>query len=314
MPMTAHDFLNVFKLRERADYERATVFSNKVGFSVQRRYPESSCYKPATIADGTPDSVAIIRVVYDSRGDTADEQIVPLLIRVHLYRRYSNDHMEYDYDDPLCPTKESIAASQQTPEPLGLAFDHDFSYNNNTGKFYNNKQAEFSGIGILDFVFKEHCATVDEPRGIKFRKKIDRYMRYARWIVIVNNFLVLILKKLFGREISPKDPFRMVWEGIKAEDISAPKKEVIDLFGYKAGKPVILLFCISVLLFYFLYRIFDLHIHSLKYLAENSLLALCVSLVFLWIIDVVIPKTICIFMRLLFRLRTKLENQQYIFK
>ena len=314
MPMTAHDFLNIFKLSERPDYERATIFSNKVGFSVQRRYPESSRYKPPTISDGTPDAVAIIRVVYDSRGDTADEQVVPLLIRVHLYRRYSNDHMEYDYDDPLCPTKDSITASLKTPEPLALAFDNDFSYNNITGMFYSSKQAVFTGIGILDFVYKEHCATVDELRGIKFRRKIDRYMRYARWSGIVNNFLVFILKKLFGREITPKDPFRMVWEGITAEDISAPKKEVIDVFGYQAGKPVILLFCISVLLLYFLYRIFDLHIHSLKYLAENSLLALCVSLVFLWIIDVVIPRTICILMRLLFKLRTKLENKQYIFK
>ncbi|MDY7036098.1 MAG: hypothetical protein SV375_08065 [Thermodesulfobacteriota bacterium] len=65
---TAEEFRNSFRIQENQDYEDFIPFKDgKVGFSIKRPYPRDIPFGPPIKKDGTPDTLAMIRVLYNPK-------------------------------------------------------------------------------------------------------------------------------------------------------------------------------------------------------------------------------------------------------
>ena len=63
---SATEFFKAFEIGESSKYKNFTPLEDvNVGFSIQREYPGNGRYRPPMRADGTPDVIAIIHVVYN---------------------------------------------------------------------------------------------------------------------------------------------------------------------------------------------------------------------------------------------------------
>lgn len=83
----------------------------KVGFSVQKKYPSNTQFKPVKTRDGEDDDIAVIWVVYDEFKQASTSHLIPLRLRIAKMSKYRAKNWEYNFDDEDCPSKESVLQS-----------------------------------------------------------------------------------------------------------------------------------------------------------------------------------------------------------
>ena len=107
-------------------YQEFIPFTDgKPGFSIKRPYPDNIPFKPPVKRDGSPDVLAMIRVLYNPKGlseSDLDLTKAPLWIDVSKHSKYIYNHFGHDFEDEDCPTRESLLTSQPTPKPADLRF------------------------------------------------------------------------------------------------------------------------------------------------------------------------------------------------
>ena len=136
------DFKRLFEIDRLSDkYEHYTPLKDtKVGFSVQRKYPNSIRYRPPVTKEGSPDVFALIHVFclhpHESANTIFPERI-PVVLKITSHSRYLNNRWDYDYADPECPTKESFELSRQSPKPVPLEELDEYFYDSNQGILIN---------------------------------------------------------------------------------------------------------------------------------------------------------------------------------
>ena len=138
---TTEEFSARFDLKLHPEYyDRVIYTDSKVGFSIKRNYPDNIRYKPAVKKDNTPDNVVTIWVGYTHPQETKKEidlNKVPLRVRVANMSIYRTHHFDYDFEDPECPTQNSVEHSSSTPKPIGLEYNNEFFYNHEDNVFVN---------------------------------------------------------------------------------------------------------------------------------------------------------------------------------
>ncbi|MEN6626667.1 MAG: hypothetical protein ABFD69_10615 [Candidatus Sumerlaeia bacterium] len=261
-----------------------------------------------------PVILSLIKILYNkNKIDPASPSLVPLTIEIMSFNEYLAEHPDYDFKDPKCPTESSITQSKKTPHPLDLYFYDEYFYNHQVNAFVNAAGNELSGIDILDYVFRCHVGTVDTWRG----RFASLKMKTKSWKTQGCDFFVDASKKilrLFGRTLEEKENVGLMWFSYPPEAMKLVVTERIDLFGYKASKTVILLFCSLVMVAFLLFRFSIGAPATLKIIAHCNILALSATIVTIWILDDVVPELMRWFVNRMLALKRKYALQKIIFR
>ncbi len=276
MFQSAKAFIDAFDIGNSDSYfDPVELTDTKFGFSVKRKYPESISYKPAYKPDGQPDNVAVIWVVL-RENMVANDGRQPLTLRIANYKLSSRLFSDFDENDQNTPTKESILASEKTPQPAELENSKDFYYDPVANRLVNKRGQLINGASILDEIFQEHCDTVHPAKGLelKFKRQVlgglDGFFIFLIWLQKI------LLEEIFCYKLGYKEGYSLPVSLTlyKFTDIKKTEGEVFEFFEWKAHKPTIVIFCTLVVLLY-IGSYFDLW--NLKYLEsidDNNFLIL----------------------------------------
>jgi hypothetical protein len=290
------ELLNTFgDLTAMEFFDPIHLNDTKVGFSVKRNYPSDIRYKPAIGQKSKkPDNIAALWVVYthpDESRKEVSESRVPLRIRIANMSLYRTKHWDYEYNDVEgdCPSKDSVEASEATPKPIELEYPGEYFFDHVRNVFVDRKGKTVSGLEILDRIFQDHCKTVHLLWGLRLRIKLFAQDNFAGLLSVLTKFLVWILKNLFGRSIEDDDGMAGLFRPYKTEAMKKYDADSLDVFGYKASKQVVVLFCALIIIISF-YRYYNSIADDYWSSVDGSeFLSVVHGLFFIWLLDVVIP-------------------------
>lgn len=294
-------------------YENYLPFPDRIaGFSIEREYPKNLRYIPLKTQNGKAVTVALYHVVYGHPEDTKqpiNDAKVPIYISVDLFNKYRATHHEYDFDDPDCPTKESIKLSESSPKPAPLESKNIF-YDHNIGKLIIVSGKAVSGRKLLDSLFRNHCNTVLRWRGIKYRLKKKVHSAKIYICKLGERFCRGLLKCL-GYALPEKVGFDIFSGSYTRKDLQTCKSTDITIFQYKTSKNIVVAFSIIVVIGFVLYFLLRLKLQFVNGLATGSLFVMCSAIVFLWILESVIPRVLLIFVNYFFKKRIALMTKGF---
>jgi hypothetical protein len=316
---SAEELKAAFKFSPETEklYERFTPLINrKAGFSVQRNYPATIRFKPPHRRDCTPDTVAIIHVVYLHPEETKKPIIpskVPLILFISPHSRYLSKHFDYDFDDEDSPTEESVRLSKSTPRPMELEMVGEYTYNHDTREFQDKRGVALEGITMLNNVFDLHCATIHVLKGFRLRWKLGSRSLALKLLDVDIQLLKLAMRTLLGRSLEPEDSFAGIFVPYKSEDMKLLKTDSISVFGYKASQNVIMTFSFIVLVAYTISYAANNTNRYVSGLLSNALLLLCSSFMAIWILDKLVPRSLLTVINALVRMRKKVMWMRFKF-
>jgi hypothetical protein len=307
---TTEEFSSLFELKSHPQYREPIVLDDrKVGFSIKRDYPDNIRYKPAINRNNTPDNIATIWVIYthpqEANGDM-DLKKIPIIVRVCNMSLYRVKHFDYDFSDPDCPTEDSVERSRTTPKPIDLEYNNEFFFNHESNVFINELGNIIRGIDILDRAYSDHCDTIHWIKGFKLRLKLFAREKAGGLLSLIISFLKFILKTFFGRTLEEKDSVSSSLKGYKKESLKKLNEDSLNVFGYKAAKPVIIVFCGIVIIISLLRYLFNISVGYLSYVASNNILSISHGIFLLWILDAIVPNVIFFLINVIIKFRTKI--------
>jgi hypothetical protein len=237
-------YVDAFDIHKDKLYEEFIPFKDgKVGFSIKRPYPEDIQFRPPRKKDGTPDTLAMIRLLYNPRNLSESEldlTKVPIWIDIGKHSKYQYDHFGFNFEDDNCPTEESLAASQASPHPVALIYTDDFFFDHRAGDFFDKKGKHYSGLQVLQSVFEEHCNTTRESRRRLWRSVARVGFLCESLIAFFEYILRVSFRKRFDRARNPFTPY-------KKDDVVLLEAESLQIFGYKTTKNVVVTYAALVL-------------------------------------------------------------------
>lgn len=286
-----HELKNIFSLNEEK-YKCYTPLTDCVaGFSVQRQYPDNIAYSPPRKPDGSPDSVALIHVIYEIRKISDNSTKVPIALRITTFDRYLSGRFDYNFEDKdNCPTKESVIKSKETPRPIALEEIDNYYYDHEHNRIVDKKDKVFSGEEIVDILFQQHCDTIHPFKGLKIQWLLRSQNKLANFLKLFRDFNQWLLRVFTGRTLDPEDSMRGLFSAYKIQDLKLTKGDYLEIFGYKASKNVIVTFCILRLLSHLAYFTLNFDIKFLKSIEENSISSVSAAIIYIWILDFVLPR------------------------
>ncbi|MBT4482707.1 MAG: hypothetical protein HOC71_03405 [Candidatus Latescibacteria bacterium] len=290
-----------FCLDEHAEYEEFTPFvRGDIGFSVKRPYPSNIPYKPPITREGKPDTVVLIRVLYNPDKlphDKLDSQRVPLWLDIGKYSKYRYNFFGYNYDDENCPTKESLAASNRLPAPVELVSIGEYFFNHEEETFINYNGNNIAGHDILKQLFDEHCETT---HGIKRQWwKAIIIIAYLSESCIKNSekLLRFLFRKGFSKEVVPLRPYRK-------NELKTLDAKSLDIFGYSASKNVVMTYAVLSFAVYSLIYLLKLPPNTFVLgIFGNGLLLVCFVLITLPLLEYVGPLILLKILNIFIRIR-----------
>lgn len=308
---STEEFLKLFNIGNGSSYFSPTILTDrKVGFSTRRNYPKDIRYIPPKTKEGKDDTVALIHVVYTHPSESEgkfDSHKVPILVMIGTHSLYRVNHFDYDFRDSECPTEESLHVSKSTPQPIALDFIGDFFYDHEKEMFFDRTNNYITGNQLLDRVFDEHCDTVHFYKGIKYRFQLKGRTLSISILGLLINLIPFFLKRGFGRTLdTSKTGIPFFLEGYKRTDLKKLSTENLDIFGYKASKNVIILFCILVSLAYIGWSFFGLKSRYFSGIFSHSFLAITHTILLLAFFDVLFPEILFRIMNFLIKWRARL--------
>lgn len=287
---------------ELSEYSQVTPLTDrKSGYSVQRSYPVDIAYFPPRTKDNKDDVVALIHVVYNHPDEMGPSEVsgrIPITVRISPHSRYIQNHADYDFADAECPTKESIELSKRTPQPISLDYIDVFYYDHQARGFVDKKGDSISGKQILDRVFADHCDTTHWIKGVGLRIRLRSRSYRITLLSFTAEFLLFLLRRFFGRTVENRDSISSFYNGYKDADFKRLSTDSVDVFGYRASRSVVVIFCGVAALVYGIKYYFSIKTPYLSAIFSQSFLSVVHAVILLWFLDVMIPI-------LLFRLANK---------
>ncbi len=248
--ITAEDFKKRFNLKN-IGFPEPTVFSNAVGISVKKVYPDEHAS------------------MYGVEISRRRPQTTPLLSL--------DAHVVYGKD-----TKDGVTLmmDKKLSEPIDLDFTDEFSFDTSTGKFYHRgRQIEPEEIfSIMDTAHKKPTK-LTAGLLLRIRLWIWRIL-IPHTIKYLDLFLIKALWIISGEKIKGNIWRRVVniYSRIKSqieEDQDFVKSKPMDFFGYEAKRWSVVFYCsLHLAIFSFFYW------KGIKYtfvtqILDNNFLALC---------------------------------------
>ena len=310
---------SLFEIDRISDkYRDFTPFKDKkIGFSIQRKYPDTIHYKPPLTKDAEIDVVALIQVLYEyaESKDCISSKRVPIFLWIGAYSRYLSTHFDYDFNDKNCPTRESVEESKKTPKPISLDSLDEYFLDCETNKFYDSQNNKKTGEEILDTLFDEHCATIHWFKGLSLRWKLGYRNLLSKLCVVIINVLEQLLQLAFGRTLKSEDDFAGTLTLYKRNDMRVLSTESFTIFGCKASKNIVVTFSIMVLLFYsILFFSKSKILPCLKDFFDNELIMISGIVCTIWLLDYFMPILLLWFINLLIKIRIRLIFSRFKFK
>ncbi|MEM8493656.1 MAG: hypothetical protein AAF756_22775 [Pseudomonadota bacterium] len=320
----SEEFQSEFEFGEESDssfYDPVVLSDRKVGFSIKRRYPRDIRYKPPNNQNGKPDKVAVLWVNYDhpdeieaGGADFETTNRARVTVRISTFSIYLNNHFDYDDTDQDSPLSDEVAASNRTPEPIGLEFMEDFYYDHQEGRFRDTKDRRYTGNELLDHVFRAHCETVHLWKGMGLRLKLALRGGTIGLLTLLADVLIAVLDRLFGRSLETDDRFGNYYRGYAPESFKRLNENTIDISGYRASRSTVVLFCCLVLVVGMV-RYSGGHTGGfLSYIAQSNLMAISSTIVALWLLDVIVPRIVVSILNTVIKLRTFFVFKRFRFK
>ena len=311
----AVELIDAFDIRRNQSYSEITPLNDrKVGFSIQRSYPADILYVPLTNKAGEDDSFALIHVVYLHPAEAKsgfDSHKVPLIVRISNHSRYISRNIDYDFTDPKSPTRESIEKSKATPTPLALDYYDEYFYDHHLDTFLDKDHEPLTGAALLDKVFNAHCSTSHKSKG----KGIRRKLWFRDWTVGLLASLIALLKWLlitfFGWTFDDSENYFAYLEGYEKKSFKKLSTETLDVFGYKASRRVIILFCALTVALYAATYFGGYESLYIESIFDNSFLALIHSLLVLFVLDVIFPEILFRTVNFVIAIRTEIAFKKY---
>lgn len=294
------------------DYSDFTPLKNeKVGFSVQRKYPPDIRFKPPQTKNGDPDTVAIIYVILLSGEEKEHDGKIPIFLNVRTFSKYLSSHFDYNFSDPDCPTEESVLESKSSKKPIDLESSDGFSYDPNTDNLENSKGRIVTGTDILGSIFQEHIDTVHPFRGFVIHGKIGLRNSSLYIVEFLVRLLIFLIKIISGRVFEPKDPASGWFKEYSREDMKLLKTDYLDIFGYKASKNLIVIFCVIALIVFFIDINFPLRARLAYGFKTYNIISIGFVIISLYILETVFP-LICLFLiNLLIKIKINLTFAKF---
>jgi hypothetical protein len=246
-PQTSSEFLATFGSLDGTGYEDPVFLSDtKIGFSIQRKYPNGIRFKPALNVASEPDNIAVIWVVYKNKTEADRTGLIPLRLRIAMMSKYRSLNWDYDFSDSACPTRASLKISKKSPQPLELSLNNEFFYDAHTGGLCDSNGKEITGNQLLDILFQAHCNSVHPVKGIKHQsqKKLSELILQSFEKSI--NGCVWTLKNIFERTLDESRDRSVFLDGYRKEYFKKIEIDSVSLLGYKTPKRVAILFCALV--------------------------------------------------------------------
>ena len=309
---SAEEFLEIFELGKEDDhyYDPIILSGAKAGFSIKRNYPENIRYKPPLNRKGEPDSVATFWVNYTHPDDIRNlakhegtSRGVPVVVRIERLSKYLQNHFDYDNNDDESPTSEEVEASNRTPQPIGLEFFSDFYYNHEKKCFIDTQDHQYRPRELLDHIFERHCDTIHLWKGLWLRARLAWRGRMVGMLSLLSDFIIWCLKVVFGRTLGNDDKMDIYFRGCQPEDFKRLNEDTIEIFGYRAGRSIIILFCVIILVGGFLAYPGGYTEGPVAYISSSNIMLLASTILMLWFLDVFAPRAIIILLSSIIRLR-----------
>lgn len=303
---SGQDLLSRFQVENSHDYYDPVILTDTyAGFSIRRNYPEDIRYKPAYYSDGRPDNVAVIWAVYDkNRVDVNNPTLVPIRCRIATMSIYRTAHWDYDFDDDKCPSKDSVELSNSSPQPFSLDFPADYFYDTERNIFISSSGKEAAGIEILNAIFSEHIDSVHYLKGIRYKfELLKRSIEYSFYDLFIKTIKIL-LKAIFGRTIEEDWKRNSAFDGYPMSAFKKLQLSSITVFGYRASKNIIVVFCLLIALTSFVFLPLNDNSYASSIL-KSVILTTIHAILILILLDEAIPRILFVCMNLLIYLRKK---------
>lgn len=290
----AQELKEIFALDEKIYKNYIPLQDCIAGFSVQREYPTNIKYFPPKKADGSPDTVAIIYVVYYHpkvyKSKSKDPNKVPIFLEIRPFDRYLVGRHDYNFNDKeSCPTEESVLKSKSTPKPISLETLDEYYYDHATKAIVDSKNRVVSGSDIVERLFKQHCDTVHPLKGLKLRWLLGSRNKLINVLKIFIDALKNLFQWLTGRTLDPEDSMRGFFSPYKEQDIKLTKGDYLEIFGYKASINIIVTFCFLRILLHIYSYYSNTDIPLIKSIENNNISSVSATICILWFLDHVVP-------------------------
>lgn len=286
----------MFGAADMSHLDPLDFIDDSIGFSIKRRYPNDCRYRPPVTRDGEPDTVALIRVLYlspDRHSEVKRLDKVPLIIDISAHSMYLFKHRDYNFEDPDCPTQESLMISKKTPAPISLEYTSEYFYDHSKESVVDRDGTLLSGQKIVETIFNQHCNTTRPIIEAKYRIKLRSRAVHLRILEGLLKFTLFVLKKGFGRSFEmPENSLKGLAFKYDARDMRFLSTNKIEFFGYKASINVIVTFCFLVVLGFTVAHVFGYTSDYVDTVAASPLLALCFSILVLAVLDNMLPMLI----------------------
>ena len=300
---SSQDLLCLFGDIESSGYfNYVSLNDTKVGFSLQKKYPSNIQFKPAKTSGGEDDDVAVIWVVYDEFKQASTSHLIPLRLRIAKMSKFRAKNWEYDFDNPECPSRESVLQSNECLQPIELNVANEYFYNTDTNLIVDSYGNQVFGITILNNLFDSHCRSVHPIKGLGIRGqlKIQKFVFSSFENLIKLN--VYILQNIFGRRLDEYRERNVYFDGYSNIDLKRIELDSIEVGGYRASKNVIVIFSliIAVVSFWLLPLKEDTYLGAL---IHSEFLMVIHSLLLLIILDEIIPRILFWIINLIIKAR-----------
>lgn len=289
--LTTQEFLALFDdLLSNGFQEPTFLKDTKIGFSIQKPYPENIGYKPAKTKNGQPDNIATLWVVYDEKLKV--DHLIPIRVRAAVMSRYRIKNFDYDFtDEDNCPTEESILVSRKSIQPLDISLVGNYFYNLKTHKFEDAQGTSIEGVDILNEVFEYHCRTSHPIRGLGIRLNSQIPTFIIKIFDRIIDSIEFSLKSIFGRTLDPSVDKMTYFDGYTKENFKKIPGDYLEIVKYRASYRVIVLHIVIVI--FLCYCLTPIPEKSYwKAIVDSELLLAIHNLALLITLDELIPTTL----------------------
>ena len=324
----ANELVKCFDFGDAKQYCSVTELKDvPVGFSVQRAYPtdtlfrtairknvesetvESENGKPEKLESTNPenlqpDTVALIHVVYLPRKDHATQDRVPVFVDVNRHSRYLANHFDYDFDDPECPTQESVKESRRSVQPVNIESHEEYCFDHTINGFVDKAGRQVSGTQMLDELFEIHMATTRPVRGLLLRLKLTLKHSSTSVFEYITVLLKWILRHVFGRTLVEPTDFSAYFKGYPKDSLRLISEDTMTILGYRASKHAVVTFGLLGCFGSVFYICLGYNLPQVSRLFSNAFFGLCFSITLLWLLDGPVVQMIRLKMNLVIWLRS----------
>lgn len=205
------------------------------GFSVKRRYPESTPLVNVTRRDGTPALACLIRLVVDP--PTAMGGVSAVRLSASLWREWNWSALPPAPGDPKAPSPTSMQLYRRSRKPVSLDFNEEFVYDPNDGKFYDDIGRTVSGLQMLDYVYAYHSRTLATRFVARYRVQ-----QAVRWLVRqsvwrAQDWCLWVLERGYeiraNERVKRRSPF---YQFMLADFERQSDKDGTHFFGFQSSK------------------------------------------------------------------------------